>query len=468
MVAKTNNDQQENLFTEQAFSGAGCFSYLCHLFIKNKKMSQYLEPTAYRLQSLVTGREFEDSGWMLEAPGEDKPSLLQSVYGSEQLRLKEDSFGLYKYADWLPVKRLLQGSSSPITYKSDKLASVLGLSDLYITFSGWWPEKGAAMKTCSFKETEAYSVCARLDVNSKKVMVVASAGNTARSFARVCSDNHIPLLLCIPEDNLDALWFDEEINDCVKVIAARSGGDYFDAIHLSNLACKLEKFLPEGGAKNIARRDGMATTVLSAVTTIGRIPDYYFQAVGSGTGAIAAWEANKRFIRDGRFGNNKMKLMVSQNAPFLPVYHAWKAGSREMLPLDDDLARKQVEEIAAKVLSNRKPPYPITGGLFDALKDTGGDVLAVTNEQAFSAAKLFQGTEGIDLHPAAAIATASLINACNENTINKDALIMLNITGGGEELFRKGRKLHYLKPSVIFNINPAPEEVEMKIKTLFY
>ena len=48
----------------------------------------------------------------------------------------------------------------------------------------------------------------------------------------------------------------------------------------------------------MARRDGMATTVL-AVTHIGRIPDYYFQAVGSGTGAIAAWEANLRLIEDG-------------------------------------------------------------------------------------------------------------------------------------------------------------------------
>ena len=430
-------------------------------------MVHYLHPTTYHLHSLATGKDYEDAGWMLEAPGEEKPSLLQTVYTQDQLYVKEDSFGLYKFADWLPVKRMLNGSSSPVTYKSEKLAYRLGLTNLYITFSGWWPEKGATMKTCSFKQTEAYSVCARLNENSKKVLVVASAGNTARSFARVCSDNNIPLLLCIPEDNLDALWFDAEINDCVKVIASRTGSDYFDAIHLSNLVCKLENFLPEGGAKNVARRDGMATTVLSAVTTIGKIPDYYFQAVGSGTGAIAAWEANKRLLKDGRFGNNKMKLMVSQNAPFLPMYDAWKAGSRELLPLDDDLARRQVEEISAKVLSNRKPPYQITGGLFDALKDTSGDVLAVTNKQSFSAGSLLRETEGIDLHPAASVAAASLIHACHEKKIEKDALIMLNITGGGEERFKKGRKLYYLKPSVVFDINPSLEEIELKVYSLF-
>ncbi|MCU0370410.1 MAG: cysteate synthase [Bacteroidales bacterium] len=430
-------------------------------------MKQGIHPTVYHLSSLVSGKHYEDSGWVLEGPGEEKPSLLQSVYEKKTLEVKDDSYGLYKFSDWMPVKRLLEGSSSPVTYKSEEFGKSIGLSWLYITFSGWWPERGATMKTCSFKETEAYSVCARLNENTNKILVVASAGNTARSFARVCSDNRIPLLLCIPEDNLDALWFDEEISDCVKVIASRSGGDYFDAIHLSNLVCRLEKFLPEGGAKNVARRDGMATTVLSAVTTIGRIPEYYFQAVGSGTGAIAAWEANKRFIADGRYGHHKMKLMVSQNAPFLPMYDAWKAGSRELFSLDDDLARRQVEEITAKVLSNRKPPYSIAGGLFDALKDTGGDILAVTNEQAFAAGNLFRELEGVDLHPAAAIATASLIQAVHENRIEKDALVMLNITGGGEEKFKHGRKLYYLNPSVIFGLDPTMEEVESKIIPLY-
>ena len=131
------------------------------------------------------------------------------------------------------------------------------------------------MTTCSFKETEAYSVCGRFDESAGRILVVASAGNTARAFAKVCSENNIPLLLSVPEDNLDALWFEEPLNDCVKLIAAQKGGDYFDAIHLSNVALKSGRFIAEGGAKNVARRDGMATTVLSAAAFIGRIPDYY-------------------------------------------------------------------------------------------------------------------------------------------------------------------------------------------------
>lgn len=421
----------------------------------------------YRLQSMATGKVFDDTGWLLSAPGEDTPGLVRAIYGTKQLELRDEHYGLFIFADWLPIIRILEGSSPPVTYKSEVLAKFLGLSNLFITFSGYWPEKGARMTTCSFKETEAYSVCGRLDPSEEKVLVVASAGNTARSFARVCSDNEIPLLLCVPEDNIDSLWFDKPVNDFVKLIVSRTGSDYFDAIHLSNIAIEMDGFIAEGGAKNVARRDGMGTTTLSAVTTIGRIPEYYFQAIGSGTGAIAAWEANLRLIEDGRWGYNKMKLMVSQNKPFVPIHDAWKMRSRAMLPMDNDIARKQVEEIMAKVLSNRKPPYSIPGGLFDALTDTGGEVLIASNEEAIAAGKIFEETEGIDLHPAAKVAVATLMNAVRENKVEKDALIMLNATGGGEERFRKDKKLFYLEPSLVFDIDPDPEEVKAKIKELY-
>jgi cysteate synthase len=430
-------------------------------------MNKNFNGTAYLLQSVKTGNIFNDNGWTLEAPGETNPTLIRAVYEKTQLELKDDSWGLYRFADWMPVKRMLKGSSAPVTYKSEGLADELGLKNLWITFSGYWPEKGAEMVTCSFKETEAYSVCGRMLPNMDKTLVVASAGNTSRSFAKVCSENNIPLLLCVPEDYIDTLWFETPLNDCVKLICSCSGSDYYDSIYLSNLIAGIDGFIPEGGAKNIARRDGMGTTVLSAATTIGQIPEYYFQAVGSGTGAISAWEANLKLLDDGRFGKNKMKLMVSQNAPFNPLYDAWKADSRQIFPMDSISARKLVDIIDAKVLSNRKPPYHLAGGLYDALKDSEGDVLIATNEQLRAASRLFELTEGIDIHPAAGVAIATLAEAVKNKQVNKDALIMLNITGGGEKKYKAEKNLHYLKPDLIFGIDPDPEDVKNKIKNLF-
>ncbi len=188
--------------------------------------------------------------------------------------------------------------------------------------------------------------------------------------------------------------------------------------------------------------------------------------MGSGTGAIAAWEANLRLIADGRFGNTMMKLMVSQNSPFVPIMNAWKANSREMLHFDHDTARREVEIIDAKVLSNRKPPYPPVGGLFDALTETKGEVLAVTNDEARKAAELFLELEGNDIHPAAAVAVASLMQAVNDNKIEPEAIVMLNITGGGEERFKSGKTLHYLKPFMIFDIDATLEDVKVALNNV--
>ncbi|HRY33925.1 MAG TPA: cysteate synthase [Bacteroidales bacterium] len=429
--------------------------------------SDLSDPAPYHLESVGSGAVFPDHDWMLDPP--DEPAtLLRAVYERRQLRLRGPGHGLYTFADWLPLRRQLQGSAAPVSYRSSGLAGALGLDDLWITFSGYWPERAALMRTCSFKETEAFAVCGRLKAGLDKVLVVASAGNTARSFARVCSDNGIPLLLCIPEENMDALWFDKPLAACVKVLATAAGSDYYDAIHLSNLACRVEGFLPEGGARNVARRDGMGTTVLSAVTTAGRIPDYYFQAVGSGTGAIAAWEANLRLIADGRFGHTKMKLMLSQNAPFQPMTDAWRLKSRQLPAMDEDEARRLAGKIDAKVLSNRKPPYSVRGGLFDALSDAGGQMLAITNDEARKASSLFQEKEGIDIHPAAAVAVASLIQALENGDIGRKTMIMLNITGGGEAKFKETFPLIYAKAETIIPIDPEPDFVrEILIKLDF-
>lgn len=425
------------------------------------------KPTDYSLVCCADGHRFNDCGWSLADPQCGCPSLVRAEYANKQFNPREDLDGLYRYADWLPIRRTLKGSAAPVTYKSEALAAELGLSNLYITFSGWWPEKGARMSTCSFKETEAYSVCGRLDSATERILVVASAGNTARAFAKVCSDNGIPLLLSVPKDNIDALWFIEPLNECVKIIASPEGSDYFDAIALSDKVCTDPAFMAEGGAKNVARRDGMGTTLLSAVEKTGRIPDAYFQAVGSGTGTIAVWENNLRLIEDGRWGSNKMRLYPSQNDPFTIMYDSWKQHSRQLVEMTPDDARKAAAVIDAKVLSNRKPPYSLAGGLFDAMEDAGGDMFKVTNDQLRFWKQRFQELEGIDIHDAPAVAVASLAQAINDGAVGRDEMIMLNITGGGEELAKSEQNAVYAQPHLVLDPDLPAEEIVAAVKQLF-
>lgn len=424
------------------------------------------KPTEYKLKTIATDRVFEDKGWTLADPECETPSLVRAEYETKKFEPREDLDGLYRYANWLPINHTLKNSGRPVTYKSKGLAEILGMDNLYITFSGYNPEIGAKMETCSFKETEAYSVCGRLPKKSDNILVIQSAGNTARAFAKVCSDNNIPLVICIPNDCIHDLWFRKELKPCVKVIATPNGTDYYDAIALGDKLGQDPLFLVEGGAKNVARRDGMGTTVLSAVEEIGRIPDAYFQAIGSGTGAVAAWENNLRLIEDGRFGSNKMKIFAVQNAPFTVMYDAWKAGSRDLLPITPEESRHRAEMILAKVLSNRKPPYSIAGGLYDALKDSNGDVYLATNDEIVYWMLQFFNTEGFDIMPASAAAVSAISKALEEGKIDKHDTVMVNITGGGIlKAMNKGFTLK--KADLIVKEDIDADEFIKMVKDLF-
>lgn len=422
--------------------------------------------TKYSLVCCATGHRFEDAGWTLGDPQCDCPSLIQADYEEKQFVPREDLDGIYRYADWLPIRRTLKHSCAPVTYKSKGLASFLGLENLYITFSGWNPRIGAKMRTCSFKETEAYSVLARMNPDDKRILIVQSAGNTARAFAQVCSDNRIPIVICVPQDNLHDLWFRKPLHKCVKLVAAPHGCDYYDAIALGEKLATDPRFVLEGGAKNVARRDGMGTTVLSCVEKMGRIPDAYFQAVGSGTGAIAAWENACRLESDGRFGKNGMRVYVAQNTPFTLMYDAWKADSRALPEITPEEGRCKSERILATVLSNRKPPYSLAGGLYDVLKASNGDFFLASNNDIIYWMMQFRNREGYDLLPAACVAVAALAQAVKDGTVKKDEYIMLNCTGGGV-LGAKSRGYVLKEPDLVLSPDLPAEEIVKAVSELF-
>ena len=424
------------------------------------------KPTKYSLVCCATGHRFEDAGWTLGDPQCDCPSLIQADYEEKQFVPREDLDGMYRYADWLPISRTLKHSCAPVTYKSKGLASFLGLENLYITFSGWNPRIGAKMRTCSFKETEAYSVLARMNPDDKRILIVQSAGNTARAFAQVCSDNRIPIVICVPQDNLHDLWFRKPLHKCVKLVAAPHGCDYYDAIALGEKLATDPRFVLEGGAKNVARRDGMGTTVLSCVEKMGRIPEAYFQAVGSGTGAIAAWENACRLESDGRFGKNGMRVYVAQNTPFTLMYDAWKADSRALPEITPEEGRCKSERILATVLSNRKPPYSLAGGLYDVLKASNGDFFLASNNDIIYWMMQFRNREGYDLLPAACVAVAALAQAVKDGTVKKDEYIMLNCTGGGV-LGAKSRGYVLKEPDLVLSPDLPAEEIVKAVSELF-
>lgn len=386
-------------------------------------------------------------------------ALSRSYYKADRLEIRELP-GIWRFYDWLPVKNVSNYQGGSITYRCDTLERELGLKEVYVSFNGYWPEKGVSLKTCTFKELEAAVTVQYAKERGVKALVIASAGNTARSFAFLASKERLPLILVIPKKCLFDVWMPVVDTTNIKTIVLR-GGDYSDAIGFASKLSAYYDVTFEGGCRNIARRDGLGTILLDAVQTMGNMPDHYFQAAGTGTGAIAAWEASMRLLRDGRYGRSLPRLHLSQNLPFAPMVKAWRAGRAELIPeIDMPKAKNVLDLIEARVLSNRYPPYGVRGGVYDALKATRGEMYGVTNQEIREAVRLFEELEGIDIHPAAGAALGSLLKAVEEGNVKPEESVLLNISGGGMRRFSEDEEVRDLKVDKFVAKGTSPEDVK--------
>jgi cysteate synthase len=415
---------------------------------------------SYFLSCPVCHSRFPDT-YLLNCPA-GCGSLLRAIYPDTTLTIRERP-GLFKYSDWLPIKGFLPTRATPACYQSTALAGHLGLSDLWIGFAGYWPERGVFVTSGSFKEFEALPTIVRLRERASGVIVVASAGNTGRAFAQVSAETGQPVIIVIPDKAKDRIWTSVAADHLLLITV---DGDYTDAITLANTLSSIPGIYPEGGAKNIARRDGMGTMMLEGTVAMKRMPDWYVQAVGSGTGGIAAWEASIRLKEDGRFGQVLPRLFLIQNEPFVPMVSAWKSDRREICPESDmPDSRYAISQVYSDVLTNRAPPYGIRGGVFDALTETRGIMESVSSAAARDAGVLFHRLEGIDPDPAAAVCVAGLIKGIQAGMIHHEDRIFLAITGGGYERIRKDMMVVVNRPSMQVNSIIPQEQIMRQVRT---
>ena len=412
--------------------------------------------TMYRLRCLGCGAEYLDDGLMVRCEHEHRPALLRTRYERTDFAPDAHRWGVMRYHRWLPARTALSDTCArTAVFQSRALSDMLRMPNLWLAFNGYWPARDALLPTGTFKDLETASVLARFPA-STHTLVAASAGNTAAALASAASRYGVRTIIVVPENALTKMRFREPLAKCVRVIALSGDTSYDDAIAFARTLARADNHTVfEGGAANVARRDGIATTMLSVVETLGTLPEYFVQAIGSGCGAIAAHEAALRLLADGRFGRNLPKLLLVQNTPSAAVYESWVRRSRELVSYHDDDAqlRARLRKLAAPVLSTQIPPYEITGGLYDVLTESSGDVCIADSTQANRAGALFESLEGVSLEPAASVALAGLISRLENSSIDRDALVVLHVTGGG-----RVPKAHYRPESVEFTAVSASRE----------
>ena len=392
----------------------------------------------YKLRCLDTGDLIEDAYTLKYTDN----ALLQAKFNGPMEVKQLD--GVWKYLDWIPTSTSNEYVAGTTTYKAEALGKSLGMSNLWVTFHGYWPEKGGLCPTGSFKDMEAVPTIQRLHDHGCKGLICASAGNTARGFTHFCGLANMPLIVVVGKDHGHRIWTKVgHPTDSVKVVVVEDG-DYYDAKTVAKaIAKKLTGWQMEGSVHNVARRDGIGSLILDAAFTIGAMPEHYFQGIGGGPGPIGVHEMAERLIESGQFEGPAPRQHLSQNIEHSPIHNAWQAKRDHLIP--EDYPPHDVE-VYSDYLMNKGPAYGQVGGVHDILKASNGQTYVVERDDAMAAKTQFESIEGIDIMTPGAVAMASLQQALASGEVNPDACTVLNISGGGVERLKQDYATETVEP----------------------
>ncbi len=328
--------------------------------------------------------------------------------------------GLSRYCSRLPVTKhanIIQPSNSryptPLR-KSKRLGTFLGLKNL-------WIKDETRNFTKTFKARDALVSLSRFQEIGLTEFVMSSTGNTAAAFSHVMRYAQRPITVHMFFPKWAVIDLNSKMKRNVKVTVV--DGDYDETIRAANEFCVHNRLPFEGGFSNPSRIEG-SKTIAYEIAESGLKPDWYVQAVTSGTGVYALHKGYHELQAMGDI-DGPPKILSVQPEACAPMVRAFRDG-RDKIRTDDTLSATGT---FATTLSNANPSfsYPYVRR---AVLDSNGTFEEVSEAEISHAFLLLLKLESLLVDPAAATALAGLIKAVSERRIDRDETITLNISGG--------------------------------------
>ena len=332
-------------------------------------------------------------------------------------RLRRQRWSMWRYDMWLP----LADEEHPVTLGeggtpllcTERLGSKHGFEQL-------WVKDESTNPTGSFKARGLAAAVTRAVLAGAKEFVVPTAGNAGVALAAYAaragvqariyapSNTPRPILDQIRAFGGDLQLVDGHIGDCG--IAARLHGANTGAIDVSTL-------------REPYRIEGKKTLGLELAEQMGwTMPDAIIYPTGGGTGLIGMWKAFQELRSAGWLRVSLPRMYTVQASGCAPVVEAFESAAARATPWPNP------QTIAAGL----RVPAPLGDRLMlQALRDSGGGAVAVTDEALSVAARELQVVEGIDASPEGGAALAGAIELRRKGILKPAERVVLFNTGAG-------------------------------------
>ncbi len=331
--------------------------------------------------------------------------------------LKGRRSDLWRYREVLPVEReenvVSLGEGWTPLLRAARLGARLEMSELFIKDESQNP-------TQSFKArgmTAAVSMAKELGARK---LAVPSAGNAAGALsayaARAGLEAHIFMPRDTPRANVvecelvgaHVTLMDGLITDCGAEVARRKSAEgWFDVSTL----------------KEPYRVEGKKTLGYELAEQMNwELPDVIVYPTGGGTGLIGMWKAFAEMEEMGWIDSRRPRMVTVQAAGCAPVVRAFEEGKRFAEEFPD----------AATTASGLRVPRAIGDFLIlDALRESKGTAVAVTDEELLAAAREIGAAEGLFVAPEGAACLPALRKLFERGEVGRDERVVLFNTGAG-------------------------------------
>ena len=325
---------------------------------------------------------------------------------------------MWRYREWLP----LADGEDPITLgeggtpllRATRLGKQHAFGDLLIKDEGTNP-------TGSFKARGLAAAVTRAVLAGARRFVVPTAGNAGVALAAYAARAGVtgrvyaprttpaPILAQITTFGAELMLLDGHIGDCGK--AARAHAAEGGAVDVSTL-------------REPYRIEGKKTLGLELAEQLGwTVPDAIVYPTGGGTGLIGMWKAFGELAEAGWIAKGRLPRMYAvQSTGCAPVVRAFRAGTDHCDPWADPRT----------VAAGLRVPGPLGDRLIlQAIRDSGGAALAVTDDALTAAARGLQAHEGVDAAPEGGAALAAAVELRRSGAIGAGERVVVFNTGAG-------------------------------------
>lgn len=330
---------------------------------------------------------------------------------------KEREPGMWRYHELLPVSdnkfRISLGEGFTPLRKVDTLAGKLGLGNLYIKDESLNP-------TGSFKARGISAAISAALERGASEFAIPSAGNAAGALAAYAAEAGVSAHVFMPEDTPMAFKLECEYYGAEMELI---DGLITDCGHIIQERKEKEGWYEVSTLKEPYRLEGKKTMGYELAEQCNwELPDVIIYPTGGGTGLIGMWKAFDEMEELGWIGSKRPRMVSVQTEGCAPIVKAFRNNMKSAEPWQN----------ASTVVSGLRVPSAIGDFLIlEALYESGGTAVAVSDEELIAYSKLMAEHTGIFPAPEGGATLAALIKLKERQWVKGDEKIVLFNTGSG-------------------------------------